>query len=437
MRSTTRASVACATVAALALGACSSGSSSGTGGDDELVLWHMEGVPHRVAAIQELADEYNATNPDLPVRIQVQEWDQVYSKIAGAVQSGQQPDILFTIPDFTTYVRQLGVGQPVTELVDGVAEDQGLTDAALAPYRDEDEYWALPMFGMVQVLWYRADLLAEAGVEPPETWEELRAAAEALTTGDRSGIALPAGRNLATDQTLYSLLTTAGAGNFFTDDERVDIDSPETVAAFELYDELLEFSPNDSGSYSWGEPQAAFNNGSVAMAIEKGQYLGPFEEETGRPAGDLGCAPVPQPADGGQPGSIYISNGAMVLTDDDARAEGAGDFLTWLLAEEQHYADFLNAEPGLFLPVTEDGAESEAWRGHETLAAHSDCVDVMLEQAETGQMYGFVDGQYIDAVGEIAGQNFLAQAIQEMYVNGRTPAESVTWLQERMQEGLD
>ena len=405
------------------------------GAAGELVIWHMEGVPSRVAAFNDLAERYNATGPAYEVVFEVQDWDQIYTKIAAAAQSGQQPDVLFVIPDFATYVRGLGVGQPVTDVVEALDDTYGLLDAASAPYLDED-YWAVPLYGMVQVLWYRADLLAEAGVEPPETWSDLLAAAQALTVDGRSGIALPAGKNLATDQVIFSLMTTAGAANFFTDDGQVAIDTPETVAAFELYRELLEFSPVDSGNYAWGEPQAAFNSGSAAMAIEKGQYLSPFVEESGATPADLGCMPIPVKDQSGQSGSIYYSNGAMVLSDDEARVSAAGDFLSWLL-EPENYGDFLNAEPGLFLPVTSGGAELETWRSNDVLSTYPECVDVMLEQSETGTLFGFADGQYIDSIGQISGQNFLAQAIQEMYVNDMSAEDAVAWMQAQMQKAID
>jgi multiple sugar transport system substrate-binding protein len=230
-------------------------------------------------------------------------------------------------------------------------------------------------------------------------------------------------------------MLTNGAGDFFSEDGQPDFDRPEVVETFEFYDRLMEFSPPDSANYSWGEPQAAFNSGAAAMAIEKGQYLMPFEEESGRPAEDLGCAPIPQPADDGQPGSIYYSNAAMVLSEDDARAAAAEDFLAWLLQPE-NYGAFLNAEPGLFLPLTETGVEAESWTSHEVISTYRECVDMMLEQSESGALFGFVDGQYVEKIGNISGQNVLAQVIQQITVEGRDPAEAVAAGQQMMLDAV-
>jgi multiple sugar transport system substrate-binding protein len=395
----------------------------------------MEEPPHRVEAWQAIIDRYNETDPPFEVVQQVQAWDQIYTGIASAVQSGLQPDILFTIPDFTTFVRPIGSVREVTGLVESLDAEHSFLEAAKAPYQDDGEYYAVPLYGMVQMLWYRADLLDEAGVQPPETWDELEAAAEALTTDGQYGIALPAGKNLATDQVIYSLMLTNNAGNFFDDEGQPDFDRPEVVETFELYDRLMEFSPPDSANFAWGEPQAAFNSGAAAMAIEKGQYLSPFEEESGRPSSDLGCAFIPQPEDG-QPGSIYYSNAAMVMSEDDEKAAAAEDFLAFLL-EEENYGDFLNADPGLFLPLTQTGMESESWWSNEVIEEYSDCVELMLEQSEHGGLFGFVEGQYIDEIGNISGQNIIAQVIQRIVIDGEDPADAVAWGQQEMQEAVD
>jgi multiple sugar transport system substrate-binding protein len=429
--------VAASVAVALGLSACGSGAGGGTGSSEDktLTLWHMEQPPHRVEAWQKIIDDYNATDPEYRVEQQVQDWNQIYSKIAGAVQSRTQPDILFTIPDFTTYVRPLGAVRPVTDTVEQLDSDHGFIEAATSAYQDEGEYWAVPLYGMVQMLWYRKDLLKKAGVtDTPETWEDLRAAAEAATQGGQSGIALPAGKNLATDQVIYSFMLTNGAGQFFTDDGEVDFDRPEVVETFEFYEDLMKSSPKDSANYSWGEPQAAFNSGAAAMAIEKGQYLMPFEEESGRPASDLGCAFIPQPADG-QPGSIYYSNAAMVMAQEDEKAAAAEEFLDYLLQPE-NYGDFLNAEPGLFLPLTEDGMQAESWTSHDVITKYRGCVDKMLEQSESGALFGFVDGQYIDKIGNISGQNILAQVIQRIVIDGEEPASAVAWGDKQMQAAV-
>jgi multiple sugar transport system substrate-binding protein len=147
-----------------ATAACGGSGAPGASDSKSLVVWHMEQPPNRVKAFQKVIDRYNATNPRYKVEQQVQDWNQIYTKISGAVQSHTQPDILFTLPDFTTYVRPLGAVRPVTAVVEKIDAEHHFMKAATAPYHDKGQYWAVPLYGMIQMLWYRKDLFHEAGI---------------------------------------------------------------------------------------------------------------------------------------------------------------------------------------------------------------------------------------------------------------------------------
>ena len=88
-------------------------------------------------------------------------------------------------------------------------------------------------------------------------------------------------------------MTTNRARTCSTAAGRSAFDTPQNVETIDFYKQLSKFSPKGSNSWTWAEPQAALNNGTLAMAIEKGQFLGPFTKESGRPAKDLGVAPIP------------------------------------------------------------------------------------------------------------------------------------------------
>lgn len=402
----------------------------------QLTVWHQEQPPQRVERFEQIIEEFNAQHPDIEVDIQVQDWNTAYQRLTAAAAAGRQPDLMFVIPDFAMTVLNLELAEPVTELVQELDESYDFIDAALEPYQYNGEIWAVPLYGMEQVLWYRKDLFEEAGIEEaPRTWEELLTAAQTLTTDSRFGIALPAGRNLASDQVIYSIMLTSGAGNMFDENCDVTFDTPETVRALGLYRDLLEVSPPDATSYSWGEPQALFNAGQAAMAIEKGQYLAPFEEESGRPAEDLGMVRIPMPSEGGQEGTIYYSNAAMLFTDDPAKREAAGELLQFILQPEV-YGRFLGAEPGLFLPVTQSGLDSETLWENPVVAKYEDYVREMIDYSEYGGLFGFTGGNVCPEITAISQQNLLAQTIQQMVTQGMSPEEAAAWGQEQMEQAV-
>lgn len=79
-----------------------------TGAAISLTMWHMEQPPHRVKRVQELLDEWNAANPEIQIRQEVQNWGEIYTKAPLAAKAGGLPDILFGIPDFTTVLLEIG-----------------------------------------------------------------------------------------------------------------------------------------------------------------------------------------------------------------------------------------------------------------------------------------------------------------------------------------
>jgi multiple sugar transport system substrate-binding protein len=109
-------------------------------------------------------------------------------------------------------------------------------------------------------------------------------------------------------------------------------------------------------------------------------------------------------------------------------------FFDYLFSEEA-YGDFLNAEPGLFVPVTATGATYASWLNNEVLAKYPEQVKMMLEATSKGALFGFTDGVCMD-IGNITGPNLLAQTLQNMTINGMTAEEAVKWGQEAMEAAV-
>ena len=417
------------------LGAAGCGGAGGgdSSGKVELTLWHQEQPPNRVKQFQRVIDAFNKSQKDIQVKQQVQNWEDAYQKTTSAIQAGTPPDIQFTIPDFTVAIKQTGAVQPVEDIVDEINSSHTFLGNAVQPYEYEDHTWAVPLFGMIQMLWYRKDMYEAAGLDPnspPQNWDELSQYSEQLTSGDKYGMGITSSKHLYTDQEFYTFMITNGGQELFAEDGSVAFDTPNNVETVAYYSDLSKFSPPGSNSWTWAEPQAAFNNGTLAMAIEKGQFLSPFEEASGRPPEDLGVAPVPWPPSG-ERGSIYYSNGAMLLSQEEEKKAAAKEFLKFVF-DPKNYADLLLGEPGLFLPVTEDG-DSPAWKDSEVLAKYPEAVNLMVEQSKHGYLFGFTGDLIPEGIGQISAENLLSQVVQKAVVEGESPDAAVAWGQKEME----
>ncbi len=148
--------------------------------------------PGEPALVRQVLEGFEEKNPDIEVR---------YEPISGTymtliqtrIAAGTPPD-LFTLSDVNAPdLIAAGVLMPLDEWIerDGVDLDDFYPNL-LNAFRHDGKIYGLPKDYNTLGLFYNKDMLAEAGVSPPQTWEELRDAARKLTdkSAGRYGLCL-------------------------------------------------------------------------------------------------------------------------------------------------------------------------------------------------------------------------------------------------------
>lgn len=153
-------------------------------------------------------------------------------------------------------------------------------------------------------MWYNKTILEEEGIAVPTTWEELMAAAEALTTEDRYGVFIPPSPGVFENFIFYPFLWGSGGEIVNTDFTESLANSPETARALDLWATFVKqgWAPNSSGS---GDPSDDhFPNGQVAIMMA-GYYLwGNLLTNYPDFIEHVGVAPIPAP-EGHDPVTVY------------------------------------------------------------------------------------------------------------------------------------
>ena len=187
--------------------------------------------------------------------------------------------------------------------------------------------YGFPIHTTPELLFYRKDLFAEHGIAPPETTDELLAAAKLLHRPHRTGIrgiAWNAARGTPMGHTFIMILAAFGrailnlrrVGRDFDaeviegEEFRPMIDSIEARRTAEYLRELLEFSPLNILSMAWYERIAAYSRGEVAMAYGYNILASYFELDDSSPARD-NTGLLPHPA--GRNGRNIAPIGGYVL----------------------------------------------------------------------------------------------------------------------------
>ena len=402
----------------------------------KISLWHQENTAEAVPAFQATIDEFNKTHPNIKVTQQANDWMEAYDKFAAALSIGKAPEMVFTIPDYTITMRQTGAVQPVDDIIKELDEKHRFYPAMLAPYHYEGHYWSIPAFGMDHGLWYRKDIFEAEGLTVPTNWDELVSVAKALTKDGKYGIGLGASRHLWTSQNLYDLMITNGAEDLFDEEGNVAFNNPKTVETLKLYKELWKnCSPPDSTGWGFAEPVPNFMNGNISMMLHMGHIILFWKDATGLPPDQLGWAPIPWP-ENGQRGSIAYSNGIMITTTDEEKLDAVKTFLHWLYEPENNGQWLSSLTPGLFLPVTEDAAKSEAFWANPVVSTYRTIVEQVIENQKYGKLYGFTSGTPHPKIGVISGQQILARVVQKLVIDDMSPEEAAAWGQAEMEKAI-
>jgi multiple sugar transport system substrate-binding protein len=170
--------------------------------------------------------------------------------------------------------------------------------------------YGVPAQTTPELLFYRRDLFAEAGLEPPATTDALLRAARALHQPQRGrhGIAWNAARGTALGHTVLMTFADFGqpildlpriAGGFGADHlaeggYRATIETEAGLRAAEFLLSLLRYSPPNILSMSWYERVRPYAAGTVAMAYGYTLLAPYFELDESSPAyGETGYLPHP------------------------------------------------------------------------------------------------------------------------------------------------
>jgi multiple sugar transport system substrate-binding protein len=404
--------------------------------EEEIVItfWHQEAVDTRVKILQELLDEFYEETGIMVVQ-ETMTWGEQFVKLMSAIEAGNPPDITWGTEGTAVTLLEAGAIVPMTEIVEEIDGMYQYVEAHRDRVFWSGEYWAVPVFALSYNYWYRADMFQEAGLDVPETWDEVLAAAEALNDPpNRWGIALPTGETMYGDQVMTNIMLGHG-GTVMAKGNELVVNSPEMVNALAMFNQLAQFTPPDAGNYTWPEAGQAFAQGKAAQLITFNAVLDYASVETNVPE-NLGIAQMPH-APGYESATSAATLCIMMITDDPVKQEAIKTWFLWMLEPDNYGRFAAGFEPGLFLPITAAGLESETYWAHEKIAPYADQVRRALELTAINKNTAWVTGDVPDPfAGTIYNAFPLIKAAQMVLFEGATPEEGAAEAERIIKETL-
>jgi sn-glycerol 3-phosphate transport system substrate-binding protein len=174
--------------------------------------------------------------------------------------------------------------------------------------------WSIPFQRSAVVLYYNADMFADAGLEPPTSWQSWADAAQALTVQD--GDTTNWGLHFSSDWPywLFQPLAIGAGQNILEDDCTVVFDDPAVVEAIQFYIDLAEeYGAMPAGvQATWPTDPPDLASGATAMITHSSGSLSSLIEQADF---ELGVMAYPGKEEGTYAsvpggGNFYIMKGA-------------------------------------------------------------------------------------------------------------------------------
>ncbi|MGF6232704.1 multiple sugar transport system substrate-binding protein [Inquilinus ginsengisoli] len=317
--------------------------------------YHFDNPDNPVA---DLVARFEAANPGIEVEAENIPWNSYYDNLYTAIAGGNAPDAamvkLFAQPRLV----EMGALEPLDDRVAGWDGKADLQDDLLKINGGPDgKQYYLPVQYVVSYLYYRADLFAEAGLQPPKTCDDFAKAAKALTR-DTNGDGQPDiwGFGFRGGKGGYDhwgpFVLSAGA-KF----EKGGLTSQPVIAAnswlVDLYRNQKLFPPSAPND-GFQEIIAAFQQGRTAMTIH---HIGSSAGMVKALGDKVSAAPVPE-CNGGRWTSYGDESLAVLSSAEDKDA--AWKWIAFLASGDANVE--FNKATGQ-LPVTKSGAAN--WTLHE------------------------------------------------------------------------
>jgi len=128
---------------------------------------------------QALVDEFNASQDEIEVKLDVYGWGEGHDTLLTQISGGQAPDLANGNAQWVGEWSGINEVQPLDDLLSKEFL-ANFVPAGLQAFTIDGKLMAMPYFLDPRALYYRKDLFEKAVLKAPETWGDVFAAAEKL-----------------------------------------------------------------------------------------------------------------------------------------------------------------------------------------------------------------------------------------------------------------
>lgn len=345
--------------------------------------------------------KFESANSGIDLKIEQQPWKNRDQKLATAFSGGKGPDVLLLGPDQVPQFVENGSLAPIDKVLE--ADKDKFLPGALSALTVDGKLYGAPIYHTVTTALYNKRLLDKAGItSPPETWDEIKAAAPKLKQAGFATLDYAASPEMTLNQSFYPLLWQAGGSVFAEDGKTVAFNQAPGLEAMTFLKTLYDAGAIPKSSLT--------NDGKVAdHALGKQQAAMGFantleDAKTVTKSWGAGNVIVGKPLENkkrvgfGLPGGLAINAGSKNI-------EAAEKFLSFMTQPDQVIS--LGSAAGWLSPRTDAPVPAK---------------DEQAQKFEDALEYAF-HGEVNPAARQV--MSLLAVEIQAMLTGKKSPQQAL------------
>lgn len=306
-------------------------------GKIEIDFWHaMSGSGQE--SLDEIVADFNNSQDKYVVNAEFQgTYEESLTKLRSVGGTENAPAITQVFEVGTKYMIDSGFIEPMQSFIDKDNYDLSqLEENILNYYTVDGKLYSMPFNSSTPVMLYNKDAFKEAGLDPenpPQTFEEIKAAAEKLTKGEMYGF------SMLTYGWFFEQLVATQGGHYVNEENgraatatKATFNGEEGLRVFKWLDEMNKAGTFGNFGTNWDDIRAAFQSQQVAMYMDSSAGVAnainnaPFE---------VGVAFIPYSEEAERHGviiggaSLWMSKGIS-----EEKQEAAWEFMKFLASPE-------------------------------------------------------------------------------------------------------
>lgn len=400
--------------------------------DTKLVYWHLPTfTPLADEAAREQFEEFRVSaglSEDEAKFVTVSNKD-LPAQLAAALETGSPPDVVRLYESYVQLYRAQGHMLDVTDVVEGMQKQQGgIFESSLRAVGHDNKFYGVPFAINPWPIHARLDVLDEAGLSFPKTWDEFVETCKKVQKPPFYGFGMDLG--LTADATDNIMQVCWCYGGYTSDDQgNVAFDNEGNVAGFQFISDMYskhKIIPRGvvgNAETSWNNKayqskQVAFINNPTSVYA----YLAGNDRDLMEKTGLFGV-----PA--GPAGAVnQIDTWSLGLFNQTPYPELSKGLAAHFMDPDRYNQVIVNTE-GRFVPVYPELFKDEWWTSRPQFSQ-------FIEIANTGVPVSFKAAPSA-ASGEVLATHLIPEALQTVLVEGVDPATAVGIAHEKIKAIFD